>query len=110
MTFDPVAHARKNFTKHGLTETRVYNAWKNMRARCSYRGNPQWKDWGGRGIKVCDRWSKFENFLTDMGEPPPGLSLDRINNDGDYEPSNCRWATRKQQSVNSRRTRFLTLG
>jgi hypothetical protein len=74
-----------------------------MTQRC---GNPKadnYKYYGGRGIKVCARWSKFVNFLTDMGERPEGKTLDRIDVDGDYEPGNCRWATPKDQSENRRK-------
>lgn len=79
-----------------------YRAWVHMRQRCNNPNNPGYLDYGGRGIRVCDRWNKFENFLTDMGERPEDRSLDRINNDGNYEPSNCRWATRKTQNNNKR--------
>lgn len=86
---------------HGSSEK---FAWGNMHSRCGNPNNSGWKDYGGRGIRVCDRWSKFKSFLEDMGRKPGPLhSLDRINNDGDYEPSNCRWATRAEQRLNCRR-------
>jgi hypothetical protein len=75
-----------------------------MRQRCENPNLPRYYDWGGRGVTVCDRWQKFENFFVDMGEKPtPRHSIDRINNHGNYEPSNCRWATPEQQQRNSRR-------
>jgi hypothetical protein len=77
-----------------------------MRARCTQQKLVCYKDYGGRGIKVCDRWNDFASFLTDMGPRPPGTSLDRFpNNDGNYEPGNCRWATRKEQRANRRPTK-----
>lgn len=89
-------------TKHGLTKHPLYSAWKGMRNRCNNPRHPRYKDYGGRGVRVCKRWDKFENFLADMGERPPRMTLDRKNNDGNYSKRNCRWATPKEQRKNSR--------
>jgi hypothetical protein len=78
------------------------SSWLNMRQRCNYPGHAGYKNYGGRGIKVCARWARFSVFLEDMGpKPSPKHSIDRIDNDGDYEPGNCRWATKHEQIYNS---------
>jgi hypothetical protein len=92
----------RNLT-HGLSCTPAYRSWTSMKTRCYDRKCRQFKDWGGRGIQVCARWFKFENFLADMGKRPNGLTLHRINNDGHYMPSNCKWATWKEQASNRRK-------
>jgi hypothetical protein len=76
-----------------------------MIQRCTNSNDPFWDGYGGRGIEICESWFKFENFLADMNERPKDLTLDRIDNDGNYEPGNCRWATRSQQQRNQRRTK-----
>lgn len=81
----------------------TYHSWVEMRRRCLTTTFARYKDYGGRGITICDRWlESFVNFLADMGERPAGLTLDRIDNDGNYEPGNCRWATQSEQVRNQR--------
>src|SRR5206468_3116504 len=81
----------------------TYNIWTSMLQRCRNPKVKKYRNYGGRGIKVCERWDKFENFLADMGEAPPGRSIDRYpNNDGSYSPDNCRWATLIEQRRNTR--------
>lgn len=94
---------RNNNTRHGMTGTPIHNIWKSIKQRCLNPNNKDYKNYGGRGITVCNRWLKFENFYKDVGNPPKGLTLDRINNNGNYNPNNWRWATRQQQSDNKRR-------
>lgn len=89
---------------HGMSRTKTYETWCKMISRCTSPSAVQYKHYGKRGISVCPRWEKFENFLADMGTRPAGTTLDRINNDGNYEPSNCRWATQSEQTNNTRRS------
>jgi len=91
---------RENY--HGLTNTPEYQSWRNLKSRCCNKSISNYKNYGGRGITVCDRWlANFTNFLEDMGKKPsPVHQIDRINNNGNYEPSNCRWVTPKVNSNN----------
>lgn len=94
-------------TKHGMTGTGTHKTWAEMHARCTNPRSKIFKFYGGRGIKVCGRWQDFATFLADMGERPPGMSLDRVDSNGNYEPSNCRWADRLTQANNTRSNRFI---
>lgn len=94
---------------HGMHATPTWQAWKDMKARCSNPNLKNYARYGGRGIRVCERWLKFENFLADMGIRPDGMTLERKENDGDYEPGNCRWATRLEQARNTRRNRYIEI-
>ncbi|MFA5252819.1 MAG: hypothetical protein WC454_09595 [Phycisphaerae bacterium] len=88
---------------HRGSQTPTYQCWAAMLRRCRNKNTKDYPGYGGRGISVCERWLKYENFLADMGERPLGLTLDRINNDGNYEVNNCRWATHKEQAQNRRK-------
>jgi hypothetical protein len=105
--------ATNNAKKHGHARdsgsSLTYKSWQCMRARM-LPSHKHFKNYAGRGISICERWSEFENFLADMGERLPGMTLDRIDNNGNYEPGNCKWSTKKEQQRNRRDTVMLTVG
>jgi hypothetical protein len=100
--------ARANGT-HRMSTTDTYRVWQGIWARCTNPRNKHFDRYGGRGIRVCERWQAFEAFFADMGARPAGLTLDRIDNDGDYEPSNCRWASYDVQARNRSSTIFVEI-
>lgn len=95
-------HARKG------NHSGMWESWSSMIGRCTNPNNPAFPRYGGRGITVCPRWMVFENFLADMGDRGADKSIERIDNDGNYEPGNCRWATRMEQGSNKRNNRLIT--
>lgn len=95
-------------TTHGRSNTRTFKSWMSMRQRCYLPTIAAYARYGGRGIRVCERWNSFANFLADMGERPPGTSIERCDNDKGYEPANCRWATSREQSINKSSNRLVT--
>ena len=99
--YQPIIHG------HAKKRTQIYIAWSGMRARVLNPNTPSFKHYGGRGIKICERWNHFENFLEDMGEPEKGLTLDRIDNNQGYSFENCRWTTQREQLNNRRINRFV---
>lgn len=107
-------NTRDRKTTHGAArvgqKTRAYMIWESMRTRCETPTSMDFKDYGGRGISVCDRWSLFENFLADMGEPTPGMTLERKGNAGNYEPGNCAWESRLAQANNTRSNVIVSAG
>jgi hypothetical protein len=102
-------HSAQRGLRHGLSGTPEYNTWSAMIARCESEGNPAWSWYGGRGIKVCPRWRRsVVAFYLDVGPRPEGHSLDRIDNNGNYEPGNVRWATHREQMRNTSRNKLIT--
>jgi hypothetical protein len=93
---------------HGQSRTPAYNIWCKLRDRCDNPQNKEYRYWGGRGITYDPRWNSFENFYADMGDPPKGTSIDRVNNDDNYSAGNCRWATPLTQSRNNRQAHPVT--
>jgi len=102
--------SKERFTTHGESnKSKEYYAWSHMKDRCSNPKCDCYRNYGSRGIKVCKRWNdSYADFLADMGRCPEGFSIDRRDNNGDYEPGNCRWVTRKEQNRNTRRNRLFT--
>lgn len=93
---------------HGMTNSRIFKIWMGMHARCKYPSATGYKNYGGKGILVCERWSTFEKFYEDMGDAPVGMSIDRIDSYGNYEPSNCKWSTKSEQNKNQRDIKIFT--
>lgn len=103
--YNSIAHKR-----HGMTHSREFVTWSSMKARCLNRNDPFFSQYGGRGISICERWvNSFDNFYEDMGQRPAGMSLDRVDVNGNYSKANCKWSTQSEQCRNMRSNRILTL-
>lgn len=104
----PATECKGHQTKHGMSHSREYITWEAMMQRCTNTNHEHYHHYGGRGITVCERWQKFENFYADMGDRPQGKTLERIDNEKCYCKTNCTWATPKEHARNRRNTRMLT--
>ena len=93
---------------HGMSKTRTYNIWSKIKSRVENKNDPSWPDYGGRGIRLCQEWGRFESFLSDMGVAPDGFMIDRINVNGNYEKENCRWVPAEVSSDNKRCSRLVS--
>jgi hypothetical protein len=96
-------------TSHGMSDSAAYRVWQSMKSRCENPKNKSYNDYGGRGIGVCEQWSSFAAFVRDMGLPPNGLSIERVDNERGYSKDNCIWATRRRQSRNKRNTAYVDI-
>lgn len=103
-----IAESNTRRATHGMESTAVYNTWRDMKQRCQNPNAQKYRSYGGRGISICEPWQEFESFYADMGDKPDGMSLDRIDNDGDYTPENCKWSTPQEQSNNTRANSLIT--
>lgn len=101
--------ARKRMTTHGMTNTKTYRSWRHAKERCRNKNDKRYTDYGGRGITFCNEWDKFEDFYSDMGKSPKGMSIERINNDKGYCKENCIWADRTEQGSNKRNNVLIEL-
>lgn len=99
-----VMQGNTNALKHGMVDSPTYTSWYAMWGRCNNPNDSRYEDYGGRGIQVCERWKRFQNFLEDMGFRPDGKTLDRKDVNGNYEPGNCRWSDSFEQAANKRKT------
>lgn len=108
-SLEEAINTNPKYERHNKRRTRTYAVWCCMKGRCQCPQNPSWPRYGGRGIRVCERWQTYGNFLEDVGEIPSGMEIDRIDNDGDYEPGNVRITTKKVNCNNRRTNRLVEL-
>lgn len=101
--------SKERMTTHGKSTSKAYSSWRSMMKRCYQESHTGFKDYGGKGITVCDSWHIFENFYSDMGDPKEGMTIDRINNNGNYSPDNCKWSTKTEQNENRKVTKWLEM-